>query len=142
LVQPIPAPFLKSHGAKHETGGLESYPAYDFFADPGSPVIAVVTGTVRKFSGYPVATGWHDNPGEAFGNSIYIRGESGSDYYYTHLDDKFNVGEGDSVSMGQQLGTVAAMTSVTPHCHFGVNPSHDGFTIYDVGSAQIAQKIK
>jgi len=142
LVKPIPAPYLKSVGGYHLTGGLAGYPANDYFAAWDSPVIAVESGKIRRFSGYDPSTGWHDKPGEAFGWSIYLAGDTGTDYYYTHLQTR-TCKEGDIVNVGDQIGTVAHMppSDRAPHCHLGVHPdpSKNSPTQADIAVAATAQ---
>ncbi len=141
LVQPVPSPYNRGHGVQHDTLGLPGYPAYDFFAIPGSPVVAVEAGTVLRISGHDPATGWHDKPGEAIGWSIYLTGESGSIYYYTHLQNLM-VKKDDVVPLGKQMAEVVVMPGVDSHTHLGVSAAANGYTLQDIGNAPVPVLIR
>lgn len=143
LVQPVPKPYNQGNSgpSTHDTLGLPGYPAFDFFCQPGSPVVACENGKITKLSGHDPDTGWHDAPGEAIGYSMYLLGDSGSVYYYTHLDKRF-FGEGDIVDMGQQIATTCKMPGRSAHTHVGVSASSNGYSILDIGNAQIPVAIR
>jgi murein DD-endopeptidase MepM/ murein hydrolase activator NlpD len=143
LVQPVPKPYIASHGGVHETAGLAGYPAIDFFAAPGSPVCAPEPGTVQRFSGHDPALGPigpDGNPGGRaaaggpLGWSLYLLGDSGTSYFMTHLDTRTCV-VGQRVRTGLQLGTIADYDKWgrSSHVHVGV---HGGaITIDTLGKA-------
>jgi murein DD-endopeptidase MepM/ murein hydrolase activator NlpD/lysophospholipase L1-like esterase len=114
-----PVPNQKPHGATHETGGLPGYPAYDYMAPAGTPVVAPYSGRIRKLSGRDPSAG--GPPGGPLGYSIYLAG-NGNDYYMTHLD-KVRVKVGDRVKQGHQIAQVAdgPPSWSTPHCHMGTH---------------------
>ena len=76
------------------TDGLAGYPALDFGAPEGAPVLAVESGYVREFGD------------AAQGDALYLRGDSGIDYWYGHiqrpsLEDKpFDRGRSSAASSG------------------------------------------
>jgi murein DD-endopeptidase MepM/ murein hydrolase activator NlpD len=114
-----PVPNQKPHGATHETGGLPGYPAYDYMAPAGTPVVAPYDGRIRKLSGRSPKAG--GPPGGPLGYSIYLAG-NGNDYYMTHLDH-VRVKVGDRVKQGHQIAQVAdgPPSWSTPHCHMGTH---------------------
>ena len=150
LVQPIPAGY-HTHIVQgyHQTLNLPGYPAYDFGGDAGAPVIAVESGKLVRYSGNDPSEGPPLGPGGPFAWSIYLLGDSGTEYYYTHLatrrfPDPAN-GVQTKVQSGEVIGTVAdwmkASGGVTPdHVHLGVHPGPTGRPdIYDIANAPQAQ---
>jgi murein DD-endopeptidase MepM/ murein hydrolase activator NlpD len=116
----------KNASTKHETEGLAGYPAMDFFAPPGTHVVAIEDGVIRKLSGHPTEQGPISGPHGPFGWSIYLHAGSGEDFYYTHLATR-TVKLGAHVKAGQVIGTVAnyAKWTGTPnHTHVGVHGGH------------------
>lgn len=109
-------------GRTHDTSGLDGYPAYDYFAPPGTPVVAPASGLVFKLSGKdPKLGGPAHGP---LGWSIYIAASDGSGtrYYMTHID-KRRVKLGMHVTQGQVIAYVAKGTpgwQAEPHCHMGM----------------------
>jgi peptidoglycan LD-endopeptidase LytH len=93
--------------------------AIDIIAPRGTPVHAVVSGTIRKL--------FISKPG---GNTIYEFDESGSrSYYYAHLD-RYAAGlrEGMHVRRGDVIGYVGSTgNALKPHLHF---------TVFELGSNQ------
>jgi murein DD-endopeptidase MepM/ murein hydrolase activator NlpD len=128
FVQPVPA----GHGNRivqniHATSGLAGYPAVDFGGDAEAPVVAVESGKITKLSGHDPATG----PSSAllgvhgpFGWSVYITGDSGAVYYYTHLGSRL-VSIGETVAAGETIASIGdyAKWGGVNHVHLGVNPS-------------------
>jgi murein DD-endopeptidase MepM/ murein hydrolase activator NlpD len=118
---PVPGRFLSSEGGEHPTLGLPGYPAHDFFAKAGSPVVAPVAGTIVKLSGHDPRSGPTQGPHGPFGWSVYIRGDDGKLYYMTHLGSR-SVRDGQRVRGGAQIGTVGdyARYGTPSHVHMGV----------------------
>jgi murein DD-endopeptidase MepM/ murein hydrolase activator NlpD len=82
----------------------------DMMAASGTPVVAVVSGTVSHRSG-----------GIA-GNAAYLNGSDGNTYFYAHLRD---FGASGSVSAGTVIGTVGNTGNASggaPHLHFEIHP--------------------
>lgn len=83
----------------------------DFAAPSGTPVVSVANGTVRstEYAG-------------SYGNRVVVALEDGTEVWYCHLSS-FSVSPGDSVTGGQQLGTVGSTGNSTgPHLHLEVRP--------------------
>jgi murein DD-endopeptidase MepM/ murein hydrolase activator NlpD len=81
------------------------------FAAEGTPVVAVVAGSV-SFQGDP-----------AGGNAAYLNGRDGVTYYYAHLRDY--VGGARSVQAGELIGHVGHTGNAVgdaPHLHFEIRP--------------------
>jgi len=119
--QPVPKSTLTSIGGEHPTGNLPGYPAHDYFAPAGSPVVSPVNGTVRMLSGHPPSAGVFGKE-KAFGWSLYIAGDDGHDYYLTHLGSR-TVSQGTRLSLGEQIGTVGdfAKYGTPSHIHEGIH---------------------
>jgi murein DD-endopeptidase MepM/ murein hydrolase activator NlpD len=86
----------------------------DIFAKMGTPIVAVLAGTVR-YSTYGIG-----------GNNAHVTDAHGDYFYYAHMV-RFAAGlkSGDHVHAGEVIGYVgetgdAAGTS--PHCHFEIHP--------------------
>ena len=86
--------------------------AIDILAPRGTPVRAVVSGTIRKL--------FLSKPG---GNTIYEFDEDGNySYYYAHLDRYANgLKEGMRVKRGDVIAYVGSTGNAgTPHLHFAI----------------------
>lgn len=119
---PVPTRDLTSVGAEHSTAGLANYPAHDFMAPAGSPVVAPVAGKIVRFSGHPPSAGPVDGVHGPFGWSIYLQGDDGHSYYLTHLGTR-DVKVGQRVGAGSQIATVGdyAKYGGANHVHMGVD---------------------
>jgi murein DD-endopeptidase MepM/ murein hydrolase activator NlpD len=119
---PIPSKYLSSIGVEHPTAGLEGYPAHDYMADAGSPVVAPVGGTIVRFSGHDPAGGPVNGVHGPFGWSEYLQGDDGHLYYLTHLGSR-SVTVGDKVKAGQVIGTVGDYSrwGGASHVHEGIH---------------------
>jgi murein DD-endopeptidase MepM/ murein hydrolase activator NlpD len=117
----VPVSNLTSKGAEHETAGLAGYPAYDYFAPPGSAAVAPVTGKVIKLSGHDPSLGPIQGPHGPLGWSVYIQGVDGHTYYMTHMGSR-QVKLGQTVKAGTPIGTVANYDryGIPSHIHMGV----------------------
>ena len=113
---------LTSIGGEHPTEGLAGYPAHDFFAPSGSPVVAPATGRVIKLSGHDPSEGPVEGPHGPLGWSVYIQAADGHIYYLTHLGSR-SVHLGQTLKAGQRIGTVAdyAKYGTPSHVHMGVH---------------------
>ena len=94
-------------------GGLWSsdHTGLDFAAPAGTPIVAVANGTITE-------TG----SAGAYGNQTIQTLEDGTEIWYCHQTD-IGVSPGDTVSAGQQIGTVGSTGNSTgPHLHLEVRP--------------------
>jgi peptidoglycan LD-endopeptidase LytH len=88
--------------------------AIDIHAPRGTPVMAVVSGTIRKI-----------HEGDRGGRSIYLLAQDGrTRYYYAHLDGYAEgLREGQHVEPGEVIGFVGDSGNASPgdcHLHFSV----------------------
>ena len=90
--------------------GGRSHQGVDMLAPPGTPLVAVVSGSVQ-FKQTSLG-----------GNSIWLSGNDGNRYFYAHLS-RFE-GSSRSVSQGEVIGYVGDTGNArgTPHLHFEVHP--------------------
>jgi murein DD-endopeptidase MepM/ murein hydrolase activator NlpD len=94
-------------------GGLWSsnHTGLDFAAPSGTPIVAVANGKITK-------TG----SAGAYGNQTIETLADGTEIWYCH-QTSIGVSPGDSVTSGQQIGTVGSTGNTTgPHLHLEVRP--------------------
>ena len=98
-------------GAQEEGLRMSPHTGVDIAAPVGTPVLAVVDGTVVEAS--------YQWPG---GRQLFLRGADGNLYYYAHLDGYApDAAVGRAVTSGQVIGYVGMTGRATgPHLHFGV----------------------
>ena len=118
----VPVVDETSVGGMHQTMGLPGFPAHDYFAPAGTPVVAPITGKVIKLSGYDPKMGPIEGPHGPLGWSVYIQAPNGSVYYLTHMGSR-NVKLGETLKAGQIIGTVAdyAQYGTPSHIHMGIH---------------------
>jgi murein DD-endopeptidase MepM/ murein hydrolase activator NlpD len=81
----------------------------------GTPLVAIESGIIRKMGN-----------GGLGGITIWLKGESGDQYYYAHLNafaDGLSVGQ--SVTVGELIGYVGNTGNAQytiPHLHFEFHP--------------------
>ncbi len=113
-VEGITADHLKSSFDESRGGGFRVHHALDILVPRGTPVLAAVSGTIRKL----FVNG-------AGGITIYEfdRAEEKC-YYYAHLDRYTNLlHEGQVVEQGDVIGYVGTTGNApanTPHLHFAI----------------------
>lgn len=113
---------VKPHGATHPTAGLAGYPAYDYMAKAGTPVVAPVSGKIVKLSGHDPKNGPTNGAHGPFGYSVYVQGNDGHTYFLTHLGSR-NVKVGQRVKQGTAIGAIGnyAKWGGADHVHVGVH---------------------
>lgn len=85
----------------------------DVFAEPGTPVLATLGGTVEQV-GWTFYSGWR----------VGIRGTDGRYWFYAHLQELPPLTIGESITAGQQIGRVG-------NTGYGNRPGHaDEFTYH------------
>ena len=104
-----PVSFTDTWGAPRSGG--RSHQGVDMMADYGTPVVAIVSGTIT-YSGY----------GSSAGNWQILSGDDGHAYWYMH--NQANTVTGGHVKVGQQIATVGDTGNATgvPHLHFEYHP--------------------
>lgn len=110
--------FSDTWGAPRSGG--RTHKGVDMSAARNAPVVAIESGTVTKASNSSLG-----------GLSIYLTGNSGSRYYYAHLEYiETGISSGTSVSVGQLLGgngSSGNAPSWLPHVHFQYAPPGYGW---------------
>ena len=90
--------------------GGRSHQGVDMLAPTGTPLVAVVSGSVQF------------KQNSLGGNAVWLAGNDGNRYYYAHLSS-FE-GSSRGVSQGEVIGYVGDTGNArgTPHLHFEVHP--------------------
>jgi len=107
-------PFFNDWG-RPRSGG-RTHKGNDMLAQTGVELRAIEDGYVEKTSN-----------GSLGGLSIYLMGDSGSRYYYAHLDEVETFEPGERVYAGQAVGTVGDSGNArgAPHLHMQWAPGGD-----------------
>lgn len=108
-----PHSFIDSWG--YPRSGGRSHEGVDIMASYGTPVYAIVSGSIT-YAGY----------GDSAGNWQILSGSDGNAYWYMH--NQSNIVTGGSVKAGQQIATVGDTGNATgvPHLHFEYHPGGGG----------------
>lgn len=126
-------------GAHKGQSGWQSNNAWDIPSPIGTPVYAVVGGTVATFKDYGPTPISRDNK-TLFGAGFTVDSDNGlPDVYYTHLKDT-TVKVGDKISCGQLLGYVMDFpNSGYDHLHIGVETGNVRQFLNDDGSLKCSK---
>jgi peptidoglycan LD-endopeptidase LytH len=104
--------FTDSWGAPRSGG--RSHKGVDMIAARGTPIVAIYSGKISRFSNSSLG-----------GKSIYFSSDAGDRYYYAHLDDFADVGTGQHVEAGTVIGyngSTGNAPDYLPHLHFEYHP--------------------
>lgn len=91
--------------------GGRSHQGVDMMASRGTPLVAIENGTVIRIGN-----------GGLGGKTVWLRSDTGHEYYYAHLDGwASGLGAGDYLEVGELLGYVGNTGNAIhtlPHLHF------------------------
>jgi peptidoglycan LD-endopeptidase LytH len=114
---PIGEPHSFSNTWGQPRSGGRSHKGVDMMAPHGTPLYAYENGTITRM-----------NSNSLGGISLYLSGDSGNLYYYTHLSGYVSgINAGDRVSAGQHIAHNGMTGNApVPHLHFEVMPGGGG----------------
>jgi peptidoglycan LD-endopeptidase LytH len=111
-----PRSYSDTYGAPRSGG--RAHKGVDILAPRGTPIYAYESGTISRM-----------NSNRLGGISLYLRGDSGTTYYYTHLQGYVSgLSTGQRVGVGQQIaynGDTGNARGI-PHLHWEVMPGGGG----------------
>ena len=111
-----PVSFTDTWGEARSGG--RSHEGTDMMADYGTPLVAIVSGTITysEFNG-------------SGGYMVFMDGDDGNAYWYVHNQENL-VSVGQRVKVGEQIATVGDTGNAagTPHVHFEFHPGGGGPT--------------
>ena len=105
-----PVSFTDTYGAPRSGG--RKHQGVDMFAPMRTPAAAIVDGTLTRREESTLG-----------GLSVYLRGNDGTEYFYTHLAAYADVAPGQKVSAGRTIGYVGDTGNAKggpPHLHFEI----------------------
>ncbi|MFN0092893.1 MAG: peptidoglycan DD-metalloendopeptidase family protein [Acidimicrobiales bacterium] len=106
----------------HNQSDWQSRNAIDIAAVTGTAVVAVESGRIVRVSGRDPDLGdVRTGSGKVlFGFGVTLAGNSGTSYYYGHLDN-VRVAPGDQVRAGDTIGFIAHWRGGSAHVHFATS---------------------
>ena len=135
-VENYSAKAVQSFFGASRDAGKRKHKGIDIFAKRGTPVLSVSSGRVYKAADTPRG-----------GLNVWVRHE-GYSFYYAHLD-RIDVKQGQTLKVGQQLGTVGNSgnaRTTRPHLHFGIYKGFRGaidpFPLVDNSHEFVERDIK
>jgi murein DD-endopeptidase MepM/ murein hydrolase activator NlpD len=130
---------IPTDGAHGGQSGWQSANAWDVKAAIGTPVYAVIGGTVKTFTDYGPTPIKKDNK-TLFGAGFTVDSNDNlPDVYYTHLKD-VTIKQGDKIECGQLLGYVMDFPgSDYDHLHIGVETGNIRQFLNDDGTLKCAK---
>jgi murein DD-endopeptidase MepM/ murein hydrolase activator NlpD len=111
-----PRSYTDTYGAPRSGG--RSHLGVDILAPIGTPQRAYENGTITRMHGNSLG-----------GISLYLRGDSGNEYYYTHLSGYVSgLSVGQRVTAGQHISFTGDTGNAAgiPHLHWEVRPGGGG----------------
>ena len=89
-----------------------THAAIDLYAEPGTPIVAPVSGTVTASAS-----------GDVGGNYVRIVGDDGFVYYFAHMQDASPLQKGQRINVADIIGFVGntgSAKNTKPHLHFSM----------------------
>lgn len=118
---PVTRSMVISTPAQHKARPLHNWQsddAYDLKVDPGTPVFAVVGGTIMQINNKHVM----EHEGNVFGAQVTFKGDDGITWFYTHIEHvPFEFKEGTKITQGQQIGNVTLWMAGDTHLHIAAD---------------------
>ncbi len=118
IVDPSRTHFRDTWGAPRG-GGTRRHKGTDVFAPYGDPVYAITDGVISRLNNSSIG-----------GISVYLRGDDGHLYYYTHLQGYVDgLYTGKRVEAGEHIafnGATGNARGGAPHVHFQFHPGGGG----------------
>lgn len=115
LVCPVQGPHHFRDTWGDPRSGGRTHQGVDMMADRGTPLVAIEGGTVGRLA-----------DGGLGGITVWLIGDSGTEYYYAHLDGWApGLAQGQRVERADPLGTVGSTGNAPdawPHLHFEIHP--------------------
>ncbi len=114
---PYDVPLIDSYGYPRATGTADEHwhEGIDLFAPYGTPLLAVERGVISRIGN-----------GRLGGLTFWLRGESGTDWYYAHLSSFApGLAVGQVVEAGDVVGAVGTSGNARgtpPHLHMQMHP--------------------
>ena len=109
--------FSDTWGAPRSGG--RSHQGVDMLAAKGTALVAIESGTIKR-----------KGTSSLGGLTVWVRGNSGDEFYYAHLDSwAGGLIKGQPVSVGDFIGTVGTSGNApanVPHLHFEFHPGGGG----------------
>lgn len=121
--------------ATRRRGNWQSDNAWDLGAPEGTPVYSITNGTVVK-----VKQSTPSKDGKVYGISVTVGGGTTfPSVFYTHLGSAA-VSVGDTVTFGQQIGTIGASSDkkMPRHVHIGLESGHISSYVSESGDIKMA----
>jgi murein DD-endopeptidase MepM/ murein hydrolase activator NlpD len=121
-----PVSFTDTWGAPRSGG--RRHQGVDMFAAMRTPAAAIVDGVLLRRETSSLG-----------GMSVYLKGNNGNEYFYTHLSGYSDVAPGQKVSAGQTIGYVGDSGNASggpPHLHFEIRQG--GVPINPTPTARLA----
>lgn len=114
VVFPVAGPHTFINDWGFARSGGRTHKGTDIFAKHGTPLVAIERGVVYRMTN-----------GNLGGIVLWLKGASGTSYYYAHLAGYANVTVGQMVRPGQLLGYVGNTgnaRTTPPHLHLQIHP--------------------
>ena len=114
FVCPVQGPHVVTNSFGDPRSGGRIHQGIDIMASRGTPLAAVVDGTILRM-----------NSSTLGGISLYLRGGDGTEFFYTHLNGYAGISQGSRIPAGTTIayvGSTGNASASSPHLHFEIHP--------------------